>query len=90
MIDFARLGNISHKQREMMNSEIAIMRQLSQFAHPNIVRLRKDLSAQVGSYQYQYLILDYCDGEDFHNYLKKKRNILREEEANYFMTQFGK
>ena len=88
-IDYSRIGNLSRKQMELLASEISIMRQLSQFSHPNIVSLRKDFIAWNGNFQYHYLILDFCDGEDFHQYLKTKRNVLMEDEAKYFMTQFG-
>jgi len=67
------------------------MRELSQFHHPNILTLRKDFHTQTSNdLRYLYLILDYCNGEDFHQYLRRKRNILPEAEAKYFMIQFAR
>ena len=89
-IDYSRLGNISKKQRELLESEIMIMKKLSEFSHENILTLRYDFSTQtVNGFRYQYLILDYCNGEDFHMFLKRNKNILPEPEAKYYMTQFG-
>lgn len=89
-IDYSRLGNISTKQRQLLESEILIMKKLSEFSHENILTLRYDFSTQTATgYRFQYLILDYCNAEDFHQYLRRNRNVLPEQEAKYFMIQFG-
>jgi len=88
-IDFDRTG-YSDKMRQQFESEIVIMQQLSEYGHENILTLRKAFSAtSPEGVRYQYLILDYCNREDFKQFLKKKRNILTEPEAKYFMTQFA-
>ena len=90
-IDHSRLGNMGAKQRQLMESEILIMRQLSQTPQENILSLRDDLHYTTPQgYRYQYLILDYCNGEDFQQFLKRKRGMVPEDEALLYMTQFGR
>lgn len=82
--EISRLGNITKKQKELLESELVI-----EFAHENILTLRHEFAQSVNGLHYQYLILDYCNGEDFSLFLKRNKNILPEPEAKYYMTQFG-
>ena len=88
-IDFDRIG-CSERMRQQFESEIIIMQQLAELKHENILALRKAFTAQCSHGRcYQYLILDFCNGEDLKAYLKTKRNRLEEEEAKLLMLQFG-
>ena len=90
-VDFSRMHSIGSKQWELLKSEISIMQQLSSPGHNNIVRLRDVLylTSEYG-HQYQYLILDYCNGEEFYQTIRRKHAAFSEPEARFYMVQFGR
>ena len=69
-----RLGlNLKYIKTEKM-----IMRMIK---HPNILHMY-DYKQSKNNY---YLIIDYCDGGDFHNYIKKEKGLGEQKSIFYLM-----
>ena len=89
-IDYSRLRHLGSKQRQLLESEIQIMKTLSECKHENILTLRDEFSLDnANGNHYQYLILEFCNGDDFDKYIKRKRGPIPEDEARSLMVQFG-
>jgi serine/threonine protein kinase len=71
--------NSNPKLKSLFNTEISIM---SKIKHPNILHLYEYL--ETGNNY--YLVLDYCNGGDMENHLKKHQ-FLGEDESVYFLMQ---
>ena len=74
--------NFSPKLLESLDNEIKILINID---HPNIVKLHET----VRSKNYIYLVLDYCENGDLHQYIKKNKN-LDEKIVKDFFTQASK
>mgnify|MGYP002715426607 CR=1 FL=1 len=73
--------NSNDMYRRLLSTEIAIMNKIN---HPNIVHLH-ELMESGNNY---YLVLDYCDKGDFHQFLQaRKARRLDEPEAVHFLRQ---
>jgi len=91
-IDYARFQYLGAKQKQLLESEIQIMKSLSQFKHENILTLYDEFSFDNNDgNHYQYLILEYCNGNDFDKYLKHNHGApMNEDKARHFMIQFAR
>ena len=72
---------LSKKIIENLNSEIEI---LSNIDHPNIIKIYDIIRTE----NCIHLVLDYCDGGDLHNFIRKNGKI-QENISKYFYTQIS-
>lgn len=83
VVDVERLTRSNQKLKRQLDSEIVIMKTLQ---HDHIVTLHEVI---VGT-EYIYLVLEYCVGGDFSDYLRKhKRKRLSEDTARCFLRQLA-
>lgn len=82
VIDLEMVLSKNKKIKEQLNTEIEIMRE---FKHPNLVSLN-DVIIESDK-KYICLVLEYCKGGDFSNFLKLNGPQLPEEQAKYFTKQ---
>jgi serine/threonine protein kinase len=71
--------NSNPKLRKLFDTEMSIM---SKISHPNILHLYEYLET-ANNY---YLVINYCNGGDLEEHVKKNQN-LGEEESIYFLMQ---
>lgn len=65
--------------KRLLQTEVSIMNEIN---HRNILHLHDHLESK-NNY---YLVVDYCEGGDFENYLKNNNiNYLDEEKAVFFL-----
>jgi serine/threonine-protein kinase ULK/ATG1 len=81
VVDVERLTRSNQKLKRQLDSEISIMKTLH---HEHIVTLHEVF---VGT-EYIYLVLEYCVGGDFSDYLKKRKR-LSEDTVRYFLRQLA-
>lgn len=81
VIDVERLTRSNQKLKRQLDSEISIMKTLS---HDHVVTLHDVIMGT----EYIYLVLEYCVGGDFSDYLKKCKR-LSEDTARNFLRQLA-
>ncbi|KAL6077315.1 Serine/threonine-protein kinase atg1 [Balamuthia mandrillaris] len=81
VVDVERLSKHNQKLKKHLESEINIMKALK---HENIV-LQHDVV--LGS-EFIYLVLEYCEGGDFSQFLKR-HGKLSESRARFFLSQLA-
>jgi len=72
---------LSKKVIQNLNSEVEILMNIN---HPNIIKIHDVIKTK----DHIHLVLDYCDGGDLHNFIKKNGKI-QENIAKYFYTQIS-
>lgn len=72
---------LSNKVIQNLNSEIEILLNIN---HPNIIKIHDVIKSK----EHIHLVLDYCDGGDLYNFIRKNGKI-QENIAKYFYTQIS-